>query len=504
LDRPMKMSRSEPTLSVGGSGFRVVKKQQEYPWTRSPALEPLYSNAFEKTYVDQQETQSRSHQSSFQETCVPEPAPEPRLGMSLTKFEGFGLDAHGDAEVSEENLRTQMSAIESQLMDLDGHWQAVDRERHALQLESAELSRNLTASRDREVELDTELRATQRNLEEAMAEVRLLKKNMATLEGESATLRSQRDALEHREGVVGAQVDSLHASLYDSRSKVEELQQRLDQKEQERTMIAELLRETEDAAERRKVDEAVLQRPHESEQAADSMHRRIRDLEAEVNRQREGEASADSMHKRIRELEAEVDRHGKEEAMQTQLRNDLQSKLLQADTGLSEAQRRVAAAEATQVQLQQAAKDSEARDETAFWEDLLESSAPSSIPELLFVEELTEPSKATSSSSGVRLVPASCRIELGSKQLSLQMLGPVGGPRSIALVDVECIDRSDSNTGVVDLDIRPSVGAGAASAATKPERLRLVALDEHAASAFVAAILPDRVVPGCNLGSPLP
>jgi len=156
------------------------------------------------------------------------------------------------------------------------------------------------------------------------------------------------------------------------------------------------------------------------------------------------------------------------------------------------------------VQLQQAAKDSEARDETAFWEDLLESSAPSSIPELLFVEELTEPSKATSSSSGVRLVPASCRIELGSKQLSLQMLGPVGGPRSIALVDVECIDRSDSNTGVVDLDIRPSVGAGAASAATKPERLRLVALDEHAASAFVAAILPDRVVPGCNLGSPLP
>jgi len=143
----------------------------------------------------------------------------------------------------------------------------------------------------------------------------------------------------------------------------------------------------------------------------------------------------------------------------------------------------------------------------AFWEGLLETNALppniSAIPELLFVEE---PSKAASSSSGTILVPVSCRIELSSNQLTLQMLGPAGDPRSIAFEDVDCIDRPDSHTGVVDLDIRASAGAGAASAATKPERLRLVAPDEHAASALVAAInLPDRVAPGCTLGgSPLP
>jgi len=106
---------------------------------------------------------------------------------------------------------------------------------------------------------------------------------------------------------------------------------------------------------------AILQRLHESEEAAGSMHKRIGDLEAEVDHQRAGEAAADSMHKRIRELEAEVDHLRTVEAMETQLRNDLQSKLSQADAGLNEAVHRVAAAEAKQVQMQQAAKDSEAR-----------------------------------------------------------------------------------------------------------------------------------------------
>jgi len=107
--------------------------------------------------------------------------------------------------------------------------------------------------------------------------------------------------------------------------------------------------------------ESVLKRLHESEEAANSMHKRIGDLEAKVHHQREGEAAADSMHKRIRELEAEVDHQHTEEAVETQLRNDLQSTLSQTDAGLNEALNRVAAAEATQVQLQHAAKDSEAR-----------------------------------------------------------------------------------------------------------------------------------------------
>jgi len=75
---------------------------------------------------------------------------------------------------------------------------------------------------------------------------------------------------------------------------------------------------------------AIWQRLHESEEAAGSMQERIGDLEAEVDHQRT------------------------EEARETRLRDDLLLKLSQADAGLK-------AAEAKQVQMQQAAKDSEAR-----------------------------------------------------------------------------------------------------------------------------------------------
>jgi myosin heavy subunit len=448
LNRHMKGSKSEPTLSLGGSGFRVVKKQQEYPWTRSPTLEPLYNDAFEKIYVDQP---SQSHHSSLQESYVTEPAPEPRLGMSLTKLEGCDFDTDGDAEVSEEDLRAQLSTIESRLLDLDSHWQEVDRERHSFKVENAELSRNLEASRAREGELDTELRASQRSLEERVAEVQRLKTSVATLEGESATLRTQRDALKHREGVLDAQADSLHANLYASRNEVEKLKDSLAQKEQERAMIAELLREAEDGAKRRKADEELVA----------ETQLRMRARETLTKASQDGRFEAAISQKRGKEV------------------TDSKSQL------------------------------DETAATNAFWDGFLEqeTSAPppniSAIPELLFVEE---PSKTKSSSSSGSLVPAICRIELGSKQFSLQMLSPAGNPRNISLEHVESIDRPDNHTGVVDLDIRASAGAGAASNATKPQRLRLVALDEHGASALVAAInLPDRVVPGCTLGgSPLP
>jgi len=83
--------------------------------------------------------------------------------------------------------------------------------------------------------------------------------------------------------------------------------------------------------------------------------------EAILKRLHESEGVADSMHKRIRELEAEVDRQRLEEATESQFRNNLQLKLSQADVRLKEAQNRVVAAQAKQMLLQQAAQDSEAR-----------------------------------------------------------------------------------------------------------------------------------------------
>lgn len=398
-----------------------------------------------------------------------EPAPEPPLPPSSSGWEaGHTGDLHfvdealavaADEQV--QDLRTQLTSIESQLLELDNKWRSAERERVEAKRSQRDLESKLSASEDRERKLSSRLDKTQ-------AESQALRTTLGVSEGEARAMRTQLTTCESKEHILHNQVNALHARIYSAEGDNHVLRDRLEVNEQGQEALAERLKAAEDT------NEAMAEREAIAEQAA----REAKHADAEEIAQLK-EAIADARM----ELACEKCRTVSAERCSTELREALQAAL-----------DRPAPAPVLGHLLSQ---------ETDL-EDRVQDFAPHKLTMYLsshISQRSTEdaPSDDAPHDPRIGLRPAQCQVDSVHEELRLVPLGVVGPMVVIPFKEIASITKDDNEF---------AVGIEWASAGQSPkevimQNVLLDTTDEGSLSAIIAALnMKNRIQPGSVAGTP--
>jgi len=459
--------------AAGGSGFRAVKQQHELPaWTQ----------AFSETDVLQPLSTVEPPPGSGR-PGMREPAPEPPLATSLLGAEGDEeAELRGTAESDgDEELPKQLLVLESQLLELDAKWQAVDKDKQDAQRRRDELAVSLGTSKAQEDGLSSQQLTLKSRLKEVETEAEALCKNLSVSESDAQVLRGQLGTLESREQLLQAQATALYSRLYVSEGDALEL----------RELLAERLRAAE-AEVHRPAHEASAEQLAANRKAEGEVHKWF-DLQLAAQRAAAGRREADLM----KALAAATQRH------------------TLAEEALEAGRKRAAVLRAEEDARRAAARaGAPSRPETPFgpWpgSDIDEARPVSAdhvsddwlaglgvhavIPELLFTANL-DVAGEPSSAHGHRRWPTHCQLDLVRNELRLQALAPYGAACELPLQGLAAVAWPPPGGGppnVVELQLPQQEGPNLG--------LCLAAPDARAAGAVAAALtLPDRVPPGCLL-----
>lgn len=461
---------------------------------------------------------------------IGEPAPEPPMANNVS-FSGLdipldadfddyadGSDKEGDQlgggpSVIAEDLT---GSIEEALLELDSKWQAVDRERTAVQSQRDDLAGRLSASEAREGSLDSQLRTLDAKLQEATNDIQVLRKKLGVSEQASQALKTRIGDLESREDALQIQANQLTTQLSASHSEVEKLTADLVEVETSRDLHqnrakAESEAHAEKAQRAAKDQESTTRRAEVAEKALEEAQAALA-AERHIREQSASAAAKEASQKAI-DLETEGQRlAAREKKLEKELaaarertrvaEEEMEAMRVAKDEALKARESRQEEAQAKLV----APPDEAAALENADSFDIFSMEAmgiPSlaAIPSLLFAADMPP---ATEACDGEQqdfptLLPTQCMVDLMSNEIRLQTLTPIGPTRRVKLQSIDSITRPESPSGTVDLEL---VDDSAAAPHTL-QRLRLRAVDEHCASALIAAIsMPNRVMPGGMLGSP--
>lgn len=507
-DCRMKLAAVERELSryskaAGGSGFRAVKQQHELPaWVQD--YEGLYGQqALGGKSFSLMESE-RPLSGSF---GMGEPAPEP-LAASWPSPEGAeGPEVQledGEVELDDEDLPGQLSQLQTELLQLDIKWQAVDDDRQSAKQQRDELESRLETCREQEHELTTRVADLGSQVKEAEAEKQTLCGSLSVSEEKAQELRRRLGTLELGEKTLQAQASGLLARLQTLQGEASEMQARLcrDGEAQQSTEchsspINDLAIDQATSMELFEIEERKKVKA-ELEFMRSAAQKRQADLEKELAAATERHSLAEAELERVSLLAKEstdVPPTGTGQADEdtgghSPLACDAGTPLANTSPGFP--------SESPAFEAEIPSKSIAAGTEKASVHSCQGAEGPSAaaIPELVFVTDLTPIDEQPTVQPGGMLsqepsFPAKCQVHLATNELCLQALTPVGPLCSAPLASIVATRLENSTGTFVEIELEGFTEGP----------VRLATTDEHAASALVAALgIPDRVPPGFGIG----
>lgn len=135
-------------------------------------------------------------------------------------------------------------------------------------------------------------------------------------------------------------------------------------------------------------------------------------------------------------------------------------------------------------------------------EDVIEMGlmpALAAVPELIHVANID----VDDAEESLKFIPAHCQVDVGTRQLRLVLLGPVGSPQKIALQSISNISQPQMDGFTPHIDIEIGSGEQKPLLPGPTRKVRLASADELCASALMAALnAPHRNMPGSSLATP--